>query len=137
MKLTKETLKRIIKEEIEETYKEYPSSFDTPLGSDRFLSTEVELPHFDKIVSMMKQGSEGVNQAASFMEVIPEYGVKSISRGQRSIDIRFEAPEGASYDHSMGSIESEYIYRKLEQAGIEILEFYSDDTKAIISIFAK
>ena len=137
MKLTKETLKRIIKEELEEAYKEYPSSFDAPLGSDRFMTTEVELPHFDKIVSMMKQGSEGVSQAASLMEAIPEYGVKSISRGERSIDIKFEAPEGTSYDHTMGSIEAEYIYRKLKQAGIEIYEFYSDDTKAIISIFAK
>ena len=137
MKLTKETLKRIIKEEIEEAYKEYPSSFDTPLGSDRFLSTEVELPYFDKIIDLMKGGLEGINQAVSFMETIPEYGIKSVSRGQRTIDLRFEAPEGTSYDHAMGSIEAEYIYRKLEQAGVNVYEFYSDDTKAIISILAK
>ena len=134
MKLTKETLKRIIKEELEEVYKEYPSTFDGPLGTDRFLTTDVNLPHFDKIIRLMKDGPEGIKQAVSLMEVYPEYGIKSVSIGPRTTDIRFEAPEGTSYDHSMGSVEAEYIYRHLEQAGVPVREFYSDDTKAIISL---
>ena len=138
MKLTKETLKRIIKEELEESYKEYPSTFDGPVGTDRFLTTP-NPPHFDKIKKLLNDGPSGVNQAISLMEMIPEYGIKSVSThindwNQKIVTIRFEAPEGTSYDHSMGAVESEFIYRHLKHAGVPVGEFYSDDTKAIITI---
>ena len=70
MKLTKETLKRIIKEELEESYKEYPSTFDGPVGTDRFLTTPNQ-PHFDKFKNLLNDGPSGVNQAISLMEMIP------------------------------------------------------------------
>ena len=138
MKLTKETLKRIIKEELEETYKKYPSTVDGPLGTDRFLTTP-NPPYFDKIKKLLNDGPSGVNQAISLMEMIPEYGIKSVSTHnndlyQQIVTIRFEAPEGTSYDHAMGSVESEFIYRHLKHAGVPVTEFYSDVTKAIISI---
>ena len=133
MKLTKETLKRIIKEELEESYKEYPSTFDGPVGTDRFLTTP-NPPHFDKIKKLLNDGPSGVNQAISLMEMIPEYGIKSVSYDGPTTTLRFEAPEGTSYDHSMGAVESEFIYRHLKHAGVPVGEFYSDDTKAIITI---
>lgn len=133
MKLTKETLKRIIKEELEESYKEYPSTIDGPLGSDRFLTTP-DLPHFDKIVKLVKDGPSGLNQAIAIMEMVPEYGIKSVSYDGPVTTLKFEAPEGVPYDHAMGSVEAEYIYRHLKHAGVPVGEFYSDDTKAIITI---
>ena len=132
MKLTKETLKRIIKEELEETYKKYPSTVDGPLGSDRFLTTPDPL-YFDKIKELIYDGPAGVNQAISLMEMIPEYGIKSVTDDGPITTLRFEAPEGDSYDHAMGSVESEFIYQHLKQAGVPVIEFYSDDTKAIIT----
>jgi hypothetical protein len=68
------------------------------------------------------------------MEMFPEYGIKSVSYDGPVITLGFEAPEGSSYDHSMGSVESEFIYRHLKHAGVPVGEFYSDDTKAIITI---
>ena len=86
------------------------------------------------INKLLNDGPEGVNQAISLMEMIPEYGIKSVSYDGPITTLRFEAPEGTSYDHSMGAVESEFIYRHLKHAGVPVGEFYSDDTKAIITI---
>ena len=73
MKLNKETLKKIIKEEMENLLKE--SSY---------------LPHFDKITGLLANSKADAMQAIALMETIPEYGVIDSGEEYGKIKIYFE-----------------------------------------------
>jgi hypothetical protein len=82
MKLNKETLKKIIKEEMENLLKE--SSY---------------LPHFDKMIDLLTKNKADAMQAIALMETIPEYGVIDSEEKYGKITIYFEDEASALEIH--------------------------------------
>jgi len=84
VKLTKQTIKRIIKEELGKILNESPG-----------------LPHFDKMIDLLKSSKADAMQAIALMETIPEYGVIDSEEKYGSIRIYFEDEPTAREIHEV------------------------------------